>query len=156
MVLGKENFTVAITEKTEGEQTVQVANLTADKEAVKAGYIAVLPEGITIEDVKNISKVTKQFLTDAVDSSTKVAEDLMVENKDISKSFINITGHGVAGSSIDVVVGRQKHYPDMTGKGGEGVTKSTLAVAVKDPGYMLTGNAKRGIVDRLSAALVEK
>lgn len=156
MTLGKENFTVAITEKTEGEQTVQVANLTADKEAVKAGYVAVLPEGITIDDVKAISKVTKQFLTDVVDSSTQVAQDLMVENKDVSKTFINITGHGVSGSAIDVVVGRQKHYPDMTGKGGEGVTKSTLSVAVKDPGQMLTGNGKRAIVDRLSAALVNK
>ena len=156
MVLTKNDFTVAISEKVEGDKTIQVASLNADREKVKAGYLASLPENITIEDIKAISKASKEFLTNVVDSSTKVAEDLMVENKDISKAFINVQGHAVTGSQIDVVVGRSKHYPDMTGKGGEGVTKSSMAVSVKDPGYMLTGNNKKSIVDRLTASLVEK
>lgn len=155
MILEKGNFEVNVVEKVEGDNTVKVANLTADKEVVKAAYIASLPEGVTIEDIKAISKATKQFLTDVTESTSVVVEDLMENNADINKAFVNVSGHGVHGSSIDMAFGRSKHYPDMTGKGGEGVTKSTMSVVVKDPGYMLTGNSKKSIVDRMTAKLVK-
>ena len=155
MILEKSNFTVDVVEKVEGDNTIKVANLVADKEAVKTAYVNALPEGITIEDIKSISKATKQFLTDVAESTSVVVEDLMENNADINKAFANVTGHGVHGSSIDMAFGRAKHYPDMTGKGGEGVTKSTMSMVVKDPGYMLTGNSKKSIIDRMTAKLVK-
>ena len=149
--LTKSDFTADVVEVTKDDKTSKLMLLHADKDKVASEYVAHLPEGIKIEDVKAIANYSKQFLEAATVKSGEIAADVFNGDKTIDRVQLTYNGHaGNARNEIGVVVDRSKTFINIKDPENP-IVGPGLSIAVKDVANMVTGNTKTRVKDFLKA-----